>query len=165
MSKFLSFVGFLLISSTLLSQPVQYYNNAEGKKGDALKSALHTIISGHVDYSYNNAKYLLNYCDADPANPANVILLYTQRSQSSDTYGTGGDYINREHVWAKSHGDFADIRPMDSDVHNLHPADASVNQIRSNRDFDKVSPNGTQAAEAPGTWYNTNAWEPSDAVK
>lgn len=165
MIKFYSTVLFLLIGLSLFSQPLKYYNNAEGKKGAELKAALHTIISGHIDYSYNNAKYLMNFCDADPANPANVILLYTQRSQLADTYGTGGDFINREHVWAKSHGNFVDIRPMDSDVHNLHPADASVNTIRSNRDFDKVSPNGTQIAEAPGTWYNSTSWEPADAAK
>lgn len=165
MIKFYATVLLLLICFSLFSQPLKYYNAAEGKKGTELKAALHSIISGHIDFSYNNAKYLMNFCDADPANQANVILLYTQRSQSNDTYGTGGDYINREHIWAKSHGNFVDIRPMDSDVHNLHPADASVNTIRSNRDFDKVAPNGTQIGEAPGTWYNTSAWEPSDAAK
>ena len=165
MKKFYCTVLILLTGFSLFSQPLKYYNNAEGKKGTELKLALHTIIAGHVDYSYNNAKYLMNFCDADPANPLNVILLYTQRSQKNDTYGSSGDDINREHVWAKSHGTFADIRPMDSDVHNLHPADASVNQIRSNRDFDKVSPNGTQISEAPGTWYNSGAWEPTDAAK
>lgn len=165
MKRIIFTIQCLAFSTLLWSQPVNYYNQAEGKKGTELKAALHQAISGHVDYSYNNSKYLMNYCDADPANPSNVILLYTQRSQASDTYGTGGDYINREHVWAKSHGNFADIRPMDSDVHNLHPADASVNEMRSNRDFDKVSPNGTQIGEAPGTWYNNSAWEPADAAK
>ncbi len=165
MIKILSCIGLLFISFVVASQPIQYYNNAEGKKGNELKTALHSIISGHVDYSYNNAKYLLNYCDADPDNSSNVILLYTQRSQDADTYGTGGDYINREHIWAKSHGGFGDIRPMDSDVHNLHPADGSVNELRSNRDFDDVAPEGTEVSEAPGTWYRSDAWEPSDAVK
>lgn len=165
MIKFYTTILLLLICLSLFSQPLKYYNTAEGKKGSELKSALHTIISGHIDYSYNNAKYLMNFCDADPANASNVILLYTQLSRANDKYGTGGDFINREHVWAKSHGYFADIRPMDSDVHNLHPADASVNEIRSNRDFDKVAPNGTQVSEAPGTWYNSGAWEPSDAAK
>lgn len=165
MIKFYSSIVLILVSLNLFSQPIQYYNNAEGKKGSELKAALHSIISGHVDYSYNNSKYLMNYCDADPANASNVILLYTQRSQSATTYGTGANDINREHIWAKSHGNFADIRPMDSDVHNLHPADASVNTFRSNRDFDKVSPNGTEISEAPGTWYNSSAWEPADAAK
>jgi len=165
MNKFYCFIFFLGICTSLFSQPITYYNNAEGKNGDELKQALHSIISGHVDYSYSNAKYLLNYCDADPENPDNVILLYTQKSRANDQYGTGGDYINREHIWAKSHGNFGDIRPMDSDIHNLHPADASVNVLRSNRDFDKVSPNGTEVSEAPGTWYNSDAWEPSDAAK
>ncbi len=35
-------------------------------------------------------------------------------------------------VWAKSHGNFADIRPMDGDAFNLHPADASTNLLKSN---------------------------------
>lgn len=165
MIKFYFTFLLLLVALSVFSQPLKYYNNAEGKKGTELKAALHEIIAGHIDFSYNNSKYMMNFCDADPANPANVILLYTQRSQLADTYGTGGDFINREHVWAKSHGNFVDIRPMDSDVHNLHPADASVNTIRSNRDFDKVAPNGTQIAEAPGTWYNSTSWEPTDAAK
>jgi len=80
-------------------------------------------------------------------------------------YGMGGDYINREHVWAKSHGYFSGIRPMDSDVHNLRPSDASVNEDRGNKDFDNVRPNGTQHHEATECWYTEWAWEPGPATK
>ena len=154
-----------LFPIALSAQPSGYYNGTEGKNGSELKTVLNDIISGHIDFSYSQAKYLINYSDADPLNENNVILFYTQRSQDADTYTpTGENSINREHVWAKSHGGFADIRPMDGDAFNLRPADASVNQLRSNLDFDEVA-GGTEVAEAPGTFYTTSRWEPSDAVK
>ncbi len=115
------------ITGTISAQPLGYYNGTDGKSGDELKGVLHEIINDHVDFSYYYAKFIINYSDADTANPNNVILFYIQESRSADEYGTEGDKINREHVWAKSHGDFKDIRPMDSDAFNLRPADASVN--------------------------------------
>lgn len=155
-------VGF---AGAVNAQPAGYYNGTAGKKGEELKTALHEIINNHVDFSYSQARYLINYSDADPANPNNVILFYTQRSQKNDTYGTGGDYINREHVWAKSHGNFSGIRPMDGDAHNLRPADASVNESRSNSDFGIVQPNGTQHPEATECWYTSAKWEPGPKTK
>ncbi|MBN1767884.1 MAG: endonuclease [Prolixibacteraceae bacterium] len=156
---------FLIVSVVALAQPPAYYNGISGLKGEALKTELHEIINDHVDFSYSQASYLINYSDADPENEDNVILFYTQRSQSADSYGTGGNYINREHVWAKSHGDFSDKRPMDGDAFNLRPADASVNMDRSNKDFGVVQPNGTQHPEATDCWYNSTTWEPGDATK
>jgi len=155
----------IILSFGANAQPAGYYNATSGKTGNELKEALHQLISDHVDYSYNQSKFIINYSDADPENPSNVILFYTQRSQSANTYGTGGDFINREHVWAKSHGNFADIRPMDGDAFNLRPADASVNEDRSNKDFGNVKPNGTQHPEATNCWYTASIWEPGDASK
>ncbi len=156
---------FLLMATFTFAQPIGYYNGTENLSGNELKTALHDIIKGHVDFSYNRAKDILAYTDADTANADNVILFYLQESRSADNYGTGGDYINREHVWAKSHGTFTDELPMYSDVHNLRPADASVNEDRSNKDFDNVRPNGTQHSEAVNCWYNDSAWEPGPETK
>lgn len=160
---FLIFSTFILFA--LNAQPPGYYNGTDGLKGEALKAQLHEIINNHVDFSYSQAKFIINYSDADPSNPNNVILFYTQRSQNADTYGTGGDFINREHVWAKSHGNFSGLRPMDGDAFNLRPADASVNSDRSNNDFGNVKPNGTQHPEATECWYTSQRWEPGDATK
>ena len=113
--------------------------------GDELKTALNDVIKGHTPYSYYSSKFIFKLSDADPNDPNNVILVYTGRSHANDDYGTGGDFINREHVWAKSHGNFTDRLPMYSDVHNLKPADASVNIDKSNKDFDD---GGTQHTEA-----------------
>jgi len=165
MKKLYPVILLFLIPFPLLGQLAGFYNGAEGKTGSELKSALHEIINGHIDFSYPDAKYIINYSDADPANESNVILFYTQRSQDADTYGSGVNDINREHVWAKSHGGFADVRPMDGDAFNLRPTDASVNIQRSNLDFDECSSTGTLVTEAPGTYFTTTRWEPADAVK
>jgi len=158
----LLFTLFTLISVVALAQPTGYYNGTEGKTGDELKAALHEIINDHVAYSYFAAKTIMKFSDVDPANPDNVILVYTGRSQANNDYGNGNDQINREHIWAKSHGNFADLPPMYGDVHNLKPADKSVNTDKSNKDFDN---GGTQHPEATGCYYTADTWEARDEVK
>lgn len=151
-----------LVAVMAMGQQTGYYNGTSGKDGDALKEALNDIIKGHTPYSYYTSKLIFKLSDADPDNPNNVILVYTGRSHPNDDYGTGGNYINREHVWAKSHGDFTDWLPMYSDVHNLKPADASVNMDKSNKDFDN---GGTPHPEATGCYFTDSTWEARDEVK
>lgn len=155
--------SFLTISG--IAQPIGFYNGTEGKSGDALKQVLHDKINNHVDFSYNQAKYLINYSDADPENPANVILFYSQISRNASLYGSVAGTINREHVWAKSHGNFSGIRPMDGDALNLRPADAIVNMNRGNLDFDNVQPYGVRDQTATSCWYSESAYEPGPLTK
>ena len=165
LSFFLLLTTFILISFSGMAQPIGYYNGTEGKAGDDLKQTLHDKIRNHVDFSYNQAKYLINYSDADPNNPNNVILFYSQISRNASLYGTGTGFINREHVWAKSHGNFSGIRPMDGDALNLRPEDGQVNENRSNLDFGNVQPNGTNDPVATACWYNASAYEPGPLTK
>lgn len=153
---------FLLAFASLTAQPVGYYDNIDGKQGQELKSALNDIISGHTEYSYFSSKYIFRESDADPENPDNVIMVYTGRSHPNNDYGTGPNQLNREHVWAKSHGNFEDVMPMDGDVHNLKPVDGSVNVDKSNLDFDN---GGMQHPEATGCYYTEDTWEARDEVK
>ncbi|NOY51149.1 MAG: T9SS type A sorting domain-containing protein [Chlorobi bacterium] len=162
MKKLFTILVVLFSTTVLFSQQTGYYNGTSAKNGDELKTALHNIIKGHTPYSYYTSKQIFKLSDADPDTPGNVILVYTGRSQDANDFGTGGNYINREHVWAKSHGGFADWMPMYSDVHNLKPADASVNVDRSNKDFDN---GGTQHTEATGCYYTDSTWEARDEVK
>jgi len=154
----------LLILNMMIvnAQPTGYYNQAAGLQGEELKEALNDIISGHTVYSYFYSKEIFKLSDADPQNPSNVIMVYTGRSHPNNDYGTGSDQLNREHVWAKSHGNFGDVQPMDGDVHNLKPVDASVNNDKSNLDYDM---GGTQHPEATGCYYTDETWEPRDEVK
>ena len=76
--------------------------------------------------------------------------------------GGGVDDWNREHVWAKSHGDFGTATGPGTDLHHLRPEDVTVNCTRGNKDFDN---GGTAVAEAPGSCADADSFEPRDAVK
>ncbi|GAB2948184.1 hypothetical protein GCM10027280_41150 [Micromonospora polyrhachis] len=139
-----------------------YYRNAIGKTGPALRGALHDIVKVQTKLSYAQVWEALKSTDEDPNNANNVILLYTGRSQSKTSNGGNVNDWNREHVWAKSHGDFGTATGPGTDVHHLRPTDVSVNSERGNKDFDN---GGSPVSEAPGNYTDSDSWEPRDAVK
>lgn len=139
-----------------------YYDSAEGKTGSALKSELHMIIDDHTELSYSQVWDALRVTDEDPANANNVILLYSGWSKSKYENGGNVDDWNREHVWAKSHGDFGTAMGPGTDIHHLRPTDVTVNGSRGNLDFDN---GGSENTEAPGNYYDSDSWEPRDSVK
>ncbi|WP_067437494.1 endonuclease [Nocardioides jensenii] len=139
-----------------------YYADALGKTGTELRTSLHTIISAQTKLSYDQVWNALKATDEDPANSANVILLYSGRSQSKSTNGGDPDDWNREHVWAKSHGDFGTATGPGTDIHHLRPTDVSVNSTRGNKDFDN---GGGTVSECSGCATDADSFEPPDAVK
>ncbi len=159
-----SFSLFFLFTTSLFAQiPNGYYDGTDDLEGEALVDALHDIIDNHDEYSYDDLRdFILSETDEDPDNSNNVILLYTGRSQPKSTFGGGADDWNREHVWAKSHGDFGNTPPAGTDAHHIRPTDASVNSSRGNLDFDN---GGSQHPEATGCYFDSDSWEPRDEVK
>lgn len=140
-----------------------YYADAIGRTGPALEASLHAIVStGVTRLSYDEVWDALRHTDEDPADAGNVIELYTGDSVSEDDNGGGPEQWNREHVWAKSHGDFGTATGPGTDLHHLRPTDVTVNGARGNLDFDE---GGTESAEAPGNYADDDSWEPRDAVK
>ncbi|MGA5299630.1 endonuclease [Nucisporomicrobium flavum] len=140
-----------------------YYAAAAGKSGASLKSALHGIItSGVTTLSYDAVWNALKVTDQDPANPSNVILVYSGISRSKTLNGGDQGDWNREHVWAKSHGDFGTSNGPGTDLHHLRPEDVHVNSERDNKDFDA---GGTAVADAPGNRTDSDSWEPRAAVR
>ena len=143
-----------------LVQPGEYYADVDTNlRKKELKTALHNVIKDHKDMGYSFVKTIFLTSDEDPNNSNNLILVYTGRSIAKTT-----DYsslLNREHVWAKSHGDFGTSGPG-SDAHNLKPSVQSVNADRGNKDFDWGT---TYHSEATECKYTADAWEPRDAVK
>ncbi|MGK4909180.1 endonuclease I family protein [Streptomyces albus] len=140
-----------------------YYEDAEGKTGPELKKALHGIISaGVTPVSYDKVWDALATTDADPDHPGNVTLLYTGRSQPASEHGGGSGQWNREHVWAKSHGDFGTATGPGTDLHHLRPADVTVNSVRGNKDFDN---GGDPVDGAEGNYSDGDSFEPRDQVK
>jgi endonuclease I len=142
--------------------PGDYYAAASGKTGAALKAALHTIISSQTKLTYDQVWNALKDTDQDPANTNNVILLYSGRSQAKSTNGGGVNDWNREHVWAKSHGDFGTATGPGTDVHHLRPEDVSVNSSRGNLDFDN---GGSAVTECPGCTADSDSFAPRAAVR
>ncbi len=140
-----------------------YYAGAVGKSGSALRSSLHTIISRDVTrLSYDQVWTALKATDQDPANSANVIEIYSGRSVPKSSQGGDPDDWNREHVWAKSHGDFGTSTGPGTDIHHLRPSDVSVNGARGNLDFDE---GGSSVFQCGGCARDGDSFEPRDAVK
>jgi endonuclease I len=139
-----------------------YYADAIGKEGEALRDALHTIISDQTKISYSAVWAALMLTDEDPDNSSNVVELYSGRSVPKNANGGEADDWNREHVWAKSHGDFGDATGPGTDVHHLRPEDVTVNGARGNLDFDE---GGSAVSQCPGCSADSDSFEPRDAVK
>ena len=161
-----------LVSFAQADPPENYYTTTTDKTGDELRSALHEIIDDHrvIKYSSSNPDTAdaLAKLDADPNKPNSVILIYSRRSEAISNFGTSTGW-NREHLWCNSYG--IDKRgPAYSDLHNLKPADASVNSARSNKIYDnsdirdpKYQKPGHR--EAKLTSEDTDSWEPPAEVR
>ncbi|MCZ9352904.1 endonuclease [Streptomyces mutabilis] len=139
-----------------------YYKDAVGKTGDSLKSSLHTIISDQTKLSYSAVWDALKVTDQDPADSGNVVLLYSGISRSKSLNGGDTGDWNREHVWAKSHGDFGTSTGPGTDIHHLRPEDVRVNSVRGSKDFDN---GGSGFTDSGGSLTDSDSFEPRDAVK
>ncbi|MCQ4209194.1 endonuclease I family protein [Streptomyces longispororuber] len=149
-------------SATTTAYDSTYYKNAIGKTGPSLKSALHTIISSQSKISYSAVWDALKVTDQDPNNSSNVILLYSGVSRAKSLNGGDVGDWNREHTWAKSHGDFGEVTGPGTDLHHLRPADVQVNSIRGNKDFDN---GGSAVSNGGGSLTDSDSFEPRDADK
>ncbi len=171
------FLSAFFVFSTLFgfSQiPADYYDATQGFGGDGLKTVLYNIIKGHTEYEYTTDTTdvwdILKETDKDPDNSANVILLYTGWTVDAAQEWNDGNGWNREHVWAKSHGQFdPDIVGLGAgtDVHHLRPCDPSVNSARNNRWFAECSEEYIDTDGATGSYTSSTdwIWKPRDEVK
>ncbi|MEP4534313.1 MAG: endonuclease [Cyclobacteriaceae bacterium] len=155
--------------------PTGYYDEAEGLSADELKTALYNIIKEHKEFPYTSGSTdtwdILKETDKDPDNPSNVIGLYSGFSMDAAAEYNGGDGWTREHVWAKSRGDFGTTMGPGTDVHHLRPEDNSTNSARSNRTFaecnEPFTDNSGTYSGATGSYTSSSdfVWEPRAEVK
>ncbi len=155
--------------------PDGYYSETEGKSGEELKTTLYNIIKEHIEFPYTASTTdvwdILKETDRDPNNPDNVIGIYSNFSiPAAIEYNNGGGW-SREHVWAKSRGDFGTDKGAGTDVHHLRAEDVSTNSARSNRTFAECSEPYTDAS---GTYQGSTGsftssselvWQPRSGVK
>ena len=172
MKRILFLAGLLLSVSFLLAQaPNNYYAGTENLRGKALKHSLYEIIKGHKEYPYSSSNTdvwdILKETDKDTANPNNVILFYTGWSVNAAQEYNNGKGWNREHVWAKSRGNFGTSPGPGTDVNHIRPADISVNSARNNRSFDTCTVPYLDNGIETGCYTSTKkwAWEPRKEVQ
>ncbi|BDU51382.1 endonuclease [Haliovirga abyssi] len=139
-----------------------YYDSIGTETGSALKSKLNDLIDNQTELSYSQAYNALIVTDRDPNNSNNVIEIYTGRSVNGPKKYDGGKGWNREHVWAKTHGDFGTKMGPGTDLHHIRVADVSVNSDRGSKEFDN---GGTPNSEATECNSDSDSWEPRDEVK
>jgi endonuclease I len=170
------FLVTLLLSSLILSAqiPTGYYDSAKNLADNNLKYELNQIIDNHTEYKYTSSTTdvwdILKDTDKDPNNSDNVILIYSGISvNGAQEYNSAAGWT-REHIWAKSRGDFGNAIGAGTDVHALRPLDNTTNSVRNNRNFN----NCTTCIEVTDRWGNptgskkdANDWsfEPRDEVK
>ena len=168
-SFFIILPVFSLLISLQAQVPNGYYNTAENKSDQALRSALHNIIDNHIEFPYTSSSTdtwdILQESDVDPSNSNNVILVYTRESVNGPQEYDGGSGWNREHVWAKSRGDFGTEIGEGTDVHNLRASNIQVNSTRTNYSFDNCTSNSCD--QIYGNSYSSTAlvFEPRDEDK
>lgn len=118
-----------------------YYSTANGLTDSALIQQLRSILNNTYsgkNYDYAGSGEALWDTDEDPNNPNNLIEFYTGQSRSGE-WDSGVTY-NREHVWPQSLlGVSAGGVNAASDLHNLKPADNSINSSRGNKFYDLVT--------------------------
>ncbi|MDH5654663.1 MAG: endonuclease [Spirochaetia bacterium] len=143
-----------------------YYRNISFNSPEALRRTLYQTIRDHKVLSYRDAWKVLKDSDRDPESKNQIILVYTEKSLPYE-YNSGRnnrhkDYWNREHIWPKSHG-FKNKKSVPfKDVHNLKPADRTVNSSRGNKDFDFSE---TPHKEAENARIDHDSFEPPPSVK
>ncbi len=152
-----------------------YYQNADGKTGEALKTAFYGIINSHTTLSYS---YLWTAFETTDVRSDGYIwdmysgtTSYTPGgSAQGASYSKEGDSYNREHSFPKSW--FGGDSPMYTDLHHMYPTDGFVNNKRANYPFGEVSSptyssNDGFSKLGPCSYsgYTGTVFEPADEYK
>lgn len=141
---------FLLFSSYVWAQiPANYYDNAQGLTGYALKTALYEIlVDTHNPQPYSSH---WSFFEAnDVKEDGTVWDIYADcgfqfgipANGGNQDIGIGGnnecEYFNREHSFPTSWFG-GNIEPMRSDIIHIYPVDKLVNNERGNLPFAMVA--------------------------
>ena len=171
----ITFVMCLVTSAVLAQGPNNsgvYYQQANGKKGAALKTAFFNIIKNPDVVSYNG---LIEAYHKTDTRPDGYIRDWYSNSTSytwNDRNGNSreGAGWNREHSVPQSW--FSKSSPMVSDIVHVLPTDCYVNNRRSSYPFGEVgsttyvSNNGySKLGSCKTAGYSGTVFEPNDEIK
>ena len=154
-----------------------YYQAANGKKGQALKTAMYGIIKTHTNIGYDGLYEAYRATDTRPDGYVrdwySNATHYTHVVDKAGTYSGEGDCYNREHSvpqsWFEKYGNASKIK---ADIVHVLPTDGFVNNQRGNYPLAKVGTVSYQSANGyskrgtcatPG--YNGTVFEPNNEIK
>lgn len=153
-----------------------YYENANGKKGAALKTALCGIIYNRTERTYG--ELWTDFRTTDAREDGKVWDMYSGISNftfgDDQDPGSGnkeGQYYNREHSFPNSWFG-GKVQPMYTDLHHLYPTDKIVNNRRSNNPFGETNGESYKSAndfsklgKCTVEGYTGTVFEPNDEYK
>lgn len=140
-----------------------YYAAAEGKTGNALKSAL-AGFNKPTNPSYDWSRY--EAADEAQDDSDSILCLYTRHNigKSSHCGSYSWDKWNREHVFTQSA-----FPKSDKDNHNIFACEGQINNYRGNKEFAELKgKGGTQVVVFGHTtdcYQNSSYFEPCDEAK
>jgi extracellular ribonuclease len=152
-----------------------YYQNANGQKGEALKTALSKIIStGAKNLGYKALWDAYKTTDLRPDGTIwdiySNITKYDPETGHQGSYKKEGDMYNREHTTPQSW--FGKAEPMRSDLFHVYPTDGYVNNKRGSFPLGETngeeykSKNGfSKLGQSTTPGYNGTVFEPADEFK
>ena len=170
---------FFLPLLIVAQPPPGYYDPTYQLSGEALRQALHEIISGHTVIQNNQLWNAFEITDAKPN--GKVWDMYSDIPNGSPpytfdfgqdqcgTYNSEGDCFNREHSFPQSW--FGGSGAMDTDLFHIYPTDGWVNQQRGNLPYGTVananwtSANGSKRGVCSWPGYSGTVFEPINEYK
>lgn len=176
----LTSMACLVLSSAFAQGPNNsgtYYQNADGKCGAELKTALHSIIKDPKVTSYKGLQEAYKKTDVRADGYLrdwySNITKYVPGS-AFGSYQKEGDAYNREHTVPQSW--FNENSPMKSDIVHVVPTDGYINNMRSDWPFGEVNPNASNYKQSANGYskygsarselgFSGTVFEPNDEIK
>ena len=150
-----------------------YYSSTQNQSGDALRSALETLLNNATTLTYNTARdHMFMTIDNEKVNGQGASVntltcVYTGIQVTGYSSRTAAQNMgfNTEHTFPQSM--FNSAQPMKADLHHLFPTEGSANSTRSNHPFGIVANVTSQVGlSALGTNSGgSTVFEPHDGQK
>lgn len=138
-SKVLLLLTNLCVICAYAVAPNGYYTSLNGKSGETLKNAIHSLVRPHTKLSYSSLWNHFPTTDVYPekVNGKSIVWdMYSDNWNTRDYWYYGGTYgLNREHSVPKSWWNSpSNVEAFEAgtDIIHLFPSDGKANSAKSN---------------------------------
>lgn len=155
--------------------PPGYYDQLDGKSGQALKDAVHNLVKQHTTLSYGSLWLYFADTDCRPEDHKKVWDMYSDKTYYFRGGTSGVSGMHKEHSLPKSWwGGYDETQGYAgyTDINHLYPANGDANMAKSNYPLGEVSTttfnNGVTKVGTPKTGQGGGcSWvfEPDDRYK